>query len=325
MIMMRYIIGLDIGGTSIKIGFMNEQGKILEKWEIRTNKENRGVSIVDDITTSITSKLGTLQIDKQNIIGIGVGAPGFIDVSSGFVYEAVNIGWKNVDLAGQLRAKFGLPVFINNDANVAVLGENWKGAGHQSRNIIAVTLGTGVGGGIIANGKILDGVNGTAGEIGHFTVEPDGYLCNCGRRGCLETIASATGIHRQAMEQIRQQPESNLAVYYQEKGEITTKDIFTFAGKGDELCLQILGYTFDVLGLVIANIGLIINPSKVLIGGGVSKAGGLVRRMTNHAFEKYALPRVYEVCEMKIAQLGNDAGIIGAAFLVKQKLYGSEF
>lgn len=319
------MIGLDIGGTTVKIGFIDEQGGILERWEIPTNTKNQGISIVNDISDAITNKLATLELDKHSIIGIGVGAPGFIDVSTGFVYEAVNIGWKNFDLGGQLKEKLGLPVFISNDANVAVLGENWKGAGRQARNLIAVTLGTGVGGGVIANGEILDGVNGTAGEIGHITVEPNGYQCNCGRYGCLETIASATGIVRQAMDRISEYPTGDLAIYYKKRGNLTTRDIFELAGKGNEQCEQILYRTADVLGFVIANMGLIINPSKILIGGGVSKAGEPLLHMISNAFESYALPRVRKVCEMKIAQLGNDAGIIGAAFLVKQKLQGIEF
>lgn len=323
--MTEMIIGLDIGGTTVKLGIINGSGSIMEKWEIPTNTADEGIAIVDDIFDSITDKLETLSIDKNEIIGIGVGAPGFIDIPTGFVYEAVNIGWKNFDLGGLLKERFHLPVFINNDANVAVLGENWKGAGNQSRNLIAVTLGTGVGGGIIANGKILDGVNGTAGEIGHITVKSDGYRCNCGLHGCLETIASATGIVRQAKDKIAEYPESDLAKYYKECERLTTKDIFELAGKGDQLCEQILNRTADVLGSVIANIGLIINPSMVLIGGGVSKAGKPLLDLINEAFVRYALPRVSDVCEMKIAELGNDAGIIGAAFLVKQKLQGVEF
>src|SRR5690625_198964 len=220
--MTEMMIGLDIGGTTVKIGILNGSGSIIEKWEIPTNTGDKGVSIVDDISDSVTSKLASLKIDKKRLIGIGVGAPGFIDISTGFVYEAINIGWKNFVLGGLLKERFHLPVFINNDANVAVLGENWKGAGNQSRNLIAVTLGTGVGGGIIANGKILDGVNGTAGEIGPITVEPGGYRCNCGLRGCLETIASATGIVRQAMDKIAEYPKSDLAEFYKEEESLTT-------------------------------------------------------------------------------------------------------
>jgi glucokinase len=319
------IIGLDIGGTTVKIGFIDGGGEIIEKWEIPTDRANQGKSIVQDITDSIMNKLMQLQLDKQQFIGIGAGAPGFINATTGFVYEAVNVGWKNFDLAGLLQKNFGLPIFVSNDANVAVLGENWKGAGGQAKNILAVTIGTGVGGGVIAGGKLIEGVNGTAGEIGHITVERNGSACNCGRNGCLETVASATGIVRQAMESIRQHPQSALAKYYEEQADLTTKDIFRLAGNGDKQCKEILEYTFDMLGLAVANMGLVINPSKILIGGGVSAAGEPMLQMIDSAFQKYALPRVYDVCDMGLARLGNDAGIIGAAFLVKQKLLGEEF
>ncbi|WP_373892816.1 ROK family glucokinase [Virgibacillus natechei] len=321
----KIMIGVDIGGTTIKIGFINNDGEILNKWEIPTNKSNAGISIIDDIWQSIHRRLTELNLTKDLILGIGVGAPGFIDGDNGFVYEAVNIGWKNFQLANQLKDKSGLPVFVENDANIAVLGENWKGAGNQARNVIAITLGTGVGGGIIANGAILNGENGMAGEIGHTTIDPKGRLCNCGRLGCLETIASATGIARQAMDKLQNNPASTLAAHYGETGTISAKDVFDLAKTGDADCKHIIHETADTLGLFIANMGTTINPSKVLIGGGVSKAGDQLLREIKNAFQKYALPRVSEICEMKIAQLGNDAGIIGGAFFVKQKLLDITF
>ncbi|WP_106497146.1 ROK family glucokinase [Lentibacillus sp. Marseille-P4043] len=312
------IIGIDIGGTTSKIGLLDLQGAIVCKWEIPTSTANNGDSIVQDIWQSISDTLSTSQI--KAVIGIGIGAPGFIDGATGLVYEAVNIGWKDFQLAAYFSSIVNLPVFVENDANIAVLGENWKGAGNQSENLIALTLGTGVGGGIIANGTILNGVNGTAGEIGHITVNPEGYPCNCGKKGCLETIASATGIVRQAMERIKQEPTSHLASFYQQSGVVTAKDIFDLAHNGDPDCKAIVERTGDVLGFAIANLATVINPSTLLIGGGVSKAGDQLLSSINSAFTKYALPRVSEVCKLKIAQLGNDAGIIGAAFLVKEKL-----
>ncbi|SEQ19249.1 glucokinase [Virgibacillus subterraneus] len=319
------IIGIDVGGTTIKFGIINEAGNILDKWEIPTNATNSGTSILTDIWNSLRQKIEIGQLNKDSITGIGLGAPGFIHEESGRVYEAVNIGWKNMEIANELKIISNLPVFVQNDANIAVLGENWRGAGEQSRNLIAITLGTGVGGGIIANGTILNGENGTAGEIGHITIEKDGYQCNCGRRGCLETIASATGIVRQARNIIGTNPTSRLASLYRENGSLTTKDIFELANNGDALSKEVIDHTADVLGLVIANLATIINPSKILIGGGVSKAGeGFINSIDN-AFRKYALGRVSEVCDLKVAQLGNDAGIIGAAFLVKQKLTNTTF
>lgn len=319
------IIGVDVGGTTIKIGIINEAGNILDKWEIPTNVTNNGASILTDIWNSLRRKIESGHLNEETISGIGLGAPGFIHEESGSVYEAVNIGWKNMEIASELKALSKLPVYVQNDANIAVLGENWQGAGEQARNLIAITLGTGVGGGIIANGTILNGENGTAGEIGHITIEEDGYLCNCGRRGCLETIASATGMVRQANNKIEINPKSRLATFCKENGSLTTKDIFELANHGDTLSTEIIDYTADVLGLVIANLATIINPSKILLGGGVSKAGeGFINSIDN-AFRKYALDRVSEICELKVAQLGNDAGIIGAAYLVKQKLKNTTF
>ncbi|MGJ9456966.1 ROK family glucokinase [Oceanobacillus sp. CF4.6] len=319
--MTEFLIGIDIGGTSVKIGIIENNGAILKKWEIPTNISNGGMAIVNDIWLSVREKVDSLNLNNTSIIGIGVGAPGFINAETGFVYEAVNIGWKNFDLANQLKEKSGLPVFVENDANIAVLGENWTGAGNQAQNLIAITLGTGVGGGIIANGSILSGENGMAGELGHIHVEENGYACNCGNRGCLETVTSATGIVRQAIEKIEAFPASLLGETYKKNKRITSKDVFELAKNGDSISNSIIKNTADILGRVIANMGVIINPSKVLIGGGVSTAGDQLIDEIRIAFEKHALPRVIEACEIKAAHLGNDAGIIGGAFLVLDKLH----
>ncbi|WP_087971676.1 ROK family glucokinase [Oceanobacillus rekensis] len=319
--MNELLIGIDIGGTTVKIGIIDNNGAIVEKWKIPTNISNGGKTIVDDVWNSIVKKIESLALNNTLISGIGVGAPGFINADTGFVYEAVNIGWKNVDLANQLKLKSGIPVFIENDANIAVLGENWTGAGNQSKNLIAITLGTGVGGGIIANGTILNGESGMAGELGHIKVEDNGYSCNCGNYGCLETVASATGIVRQAMEKISDFPDSVLGETYRKNQRITARDIFEIASDGDSMSNHIIKRTADLLGQVIANMGVIINPSKVLIGGGVSTAGDQLIDEIKLAFEKHALPRVKDACEIKAAQLGNDAGIIGGAFLVLDKLH----
>ncbi|WP_284140401.1 MULTISPECIES: ROK family glucokinase [unclassified Virgibacillus] len=317
--MKQITVGIDIGGTSVKIGFINETGEILHKWQIATNKANGGKFIVDEIWSSIQAKLSEKKWAMVEIRGIGVGAPGFIDAKTGMVYEAVNIGWKNFDLGDQLKKQSQLPVYVENDANIAVLGENWVGAGKHANNLIAITLGTGVGGGIIAEGKILSGENGTAGEIGHITIDPEGSPCNCGRKGCLETIASATGIVRQAIEVAENQPSGKLAAILQGKGYISTKDVFACAAEGDKESQVIIQHITDAIGFAIANLAILLNPSKVLIGGGVSQAGDTLLTYINEAFQKYALPRVFDVCELALAQLGNDAGIIGAAYLVHQQ------
>lgn len=321
----RRIIGIDVGGTTVKIGIIDDDGNILDKWEIPTNTAHNGDSILSDIWSSVYSKIEMNKLKTDDISGIGIGVPGFIDEETGSVTEAVNIGWKQVELTKDLKALSRLPVFVENDANVAVLGENWKGAGEQAKDIIAVTVGTGVGGGIIANGVLLNGISGTAGEIGHITVEPNGSPCNCGRNGCLETISSATGIVRQAMEKVNEVPDSAIAQIYNEKGTMTTKDIFQLANSGDVLSESIIKKSAETLGLALANLATMINPSRILIGGGVAKAGDYFIGIINNAFQKYALSRASSVCEIKPAQLENDAGIIGAAFLVRQKLENIQF
>lgn len=314
----KICIGVDIGGTSIKMGLVDTNGAIQHKWEIETNKAEHGKFIVQEVWSSIENELNNRGVEHASLLGIGIGAPGFIDSKNAYVFEAVNIGWKNVDLGTQFQEISNLPTYLENDANVAVLGENWQGAGNNADNVIAITLGTGVGGGIIANGEIIDGANGTAGEIGHMTIDPNGLPCNCGRKGCLETIASATGFAKQGLEMAIQDPAGMLAAHYQKTGHITAKDIFDFAADGDQGSMKIIDRTTDLLGLTIANLATVLNPSKVLIGGGVSKAGNQLVEPIREAFQSYALTRTAAACEMKVAQLGNDAGLIGAAYLVLQ-------
>ncbi|WP_080874607.1 ROK family glucokinase [Oceanobacillus timonensis] len=314
--MNELLAGADIGGTTVKIGFITKDGTIQDKWEIPTDLTNNGENIISDIWSSMASKLQTPPFNNASIKGIGVGAPGFVDAHTGVIAEAVNIGWKDVRLAEELGKLANVPVYVENDANIAVLGENWVGAGNQSRNLIAITLGTGVGGGIIANGTILNGANGMAGEIGHIEVLENGHLCNCGKRGCLETIASATGIVRQGMEKVQANPDSLLAKVFQAEGSITTRHIFDLAKQGDPASKEIIDYTTDVLGKALSNMSMIINPSNILIGGGVSNAGDYLIQAVTQAFRKHALPRISEVCTIKVCQLGNDAGIIGGAYLV---------
>ncbi|MCF3945005.1 ROK family glucokinase [Oceanobacillus alkalisoli] len=314
--MNELMIGIDIGGTTVKIGLINHDGEILVKWEIPTNKDNAGQAVINDIWTSITEMIAKHKIENE-IIGIGVGAPGFINPETGIVEEAVNIGWKNFNLTEELHRLCNLPVFIENDANLAALAENWKGSGNSAENLIFITLGTGVGGGIIANGEILNGTNGTAGEIGHILVAPNEYRCNCGRVGCLEAIASATGIVHMAMDHINKAPHGVLAACYNQRGMLEAKDVFDCAMAGDEASQRIINRMAEALGMAMANLAVTINPSHIIIGGGVSKAGEPLLAKITAAFKKYALPRVSDCCEVKLAQLDNDAGMIGAAYLVK--------
>lgn len=318
----KQIIGIDIGGTKVKIGLLDIRGNIQSKWDIHTNTNNNGAFIVDEIWESILSK--SVIEDDQEILGIGIGAPGFVDAKTGTVHEAVNIGWENFELGKRFEKKTNLPVFVENDANLAALGENWKGAGGLVDDLIVITLGTGVGSGIVSNGEVLQGVSGTAGEIGHIIVDPNGNLCNCGRIGCLDTIASANGIVRNAKNVITKDPTSELAKFYHKNNEITSKDIFVLASQANEDCIQIIDWVADALGTALANAATILNPSKILIGGGLSKAGDLFLNKIKKSFLEYSLDRIGEATQIGFAELENDAGITGAAFLVYKELQKNE-
>ncbi|WP_017728312.1 ROK family glucokinase [Halalkalibacterium ligniniphilum] len=315
----KWIVGVDLGGTTIKMAFITTYGDIVDKWEIPTNKKDAGKHITTDIARAIDSKLEEKGRLKNTLIGIGMGAPGFIEMDTGFIYQAVNIGWRNFPLKDRLEMETGLPVTVDNDANIAALGEMWRGAGDGAKNLLLVTLGTGVGGGIVANGQILHGVNGMAGEIGHITSIPKGgEPCNCGKSGCLETIASATGIARIATENLQAHTDSRLWTVYQSAGMLTAKDVFEAADENDAFALKVIDEVAFHLGLAIANLANSLNPEKIVIGGGVSKAGDtLLQPLKNH-FKTYALERVGAGAEFRIATLGNDAGVIGGAWLAKQ-------
>ncbi|MGR9049371.1 ROK family glucokinase [Halobacillus faecis] len=316
--MSHYYIGADIGGTTVKLAIIEETGTIKKKWEIPTNTANQGEAIPSDIAISISETLKEEAIDTSMVVGIGAGAPGFVDTTTGYIHEAVNIGWKDFDFGNLLKELTGMTVWVDNDANLAALGENWLGAGEGCTELIAVTLGTGVGGGIIANGQILNGANGTAAELGHVTVVPNGGApCNCGKTGCLETVSSATGIVRKAKEAAEKHPESKLNEFINDS-TLTSKNVFDASKDGDEAASGVIAEITDVLGMAIANMAIAINPEKIVIGGGVSKAGDLLLEPLEKAYRKYALPRTAEASSFGIAELGNDAGVIGGAFLVKK-------
>ncbi|WP_257345845.1 ROK family glucokinase [Pseudalkalibacillus decolorationis] len=317
----KLLIGVDIGGTTIKMAFINMNGQIREQWYIPTDTSEKGKQISNDIANSIRDHSLQLNIPYDTFAGIGMGAPGFINMKTGFIYNAVNLGWENYPLKDDLELKSGLPVYIDNDANIAALGEMWKGSGNRSDDLICVTLGTGVGGGIISNGMILHGANGMAGEIGHMTAVPQGGApCNCGKTGCVETIASATGIVRIATEGLSKYPESLLNQTYDINRSLTSKDVFECASKEDQWAVDVVQFVSLHLGLTIANLANALNPSKIVIGGGVSKAGERLLEPLQEVFNQFALPRVRDKAELVIASLGNDAGIIGAAWLVKENI-----
>lgn len=312
----KWLVGVDLGGTTIKMAFVNVYGELIDKWEIPTNLNEQGKYIVTDIAKSIDQKLEEHGQTKEKLIGVGMGAPGPVDGDTGVIYEAVNLGWKNYPLKNVLEVETSLPAIVDNDANIAAIGEMWKGAGSGAKNLICVTLGTGVGGGVIANGQIVRGANGAAGEIGHITSVPTGGArCNCGKTGCLETIASATGIVRLAKEKL---VTSSMDSSLRNLGTITAKDVLDAAKANDRLALEVMEDVFFHLGLALANAANVVNPEKIVIGGGVSKAGDWLAERVMKYFQQFAFPRVAESASIVIATLGNDAGVIGGAWLAKE-------
>jgi glucokinase len=318
----KWIVGVDIGGTSIKMAFISLNGEILYGWEIDTDKRERGIHIPIDIARSIDQVLNELSQNKNRLIGIGIGAPGPVNENDGSIEVAVNLGWENFPLQAILERETSLPVVVDNDANIAALGEMWKGAGKKAKNLICVTLGTGVGGGIIVNGEIVHGVNGAGGEIGHITSVPkSGSPCNCGKKGCLETVASATGIVRLAIEELAAaNHSSNLRDDYQKHQMITAKQVFDAANEGDEIATRVIHQVAYHLGLALANLANGLNPEKIVIGGGVSKAGETLLEPLREEFAQFTFPRVAQGVEIVTATLGNNAGVIGGAWLVKERL-----
>lgn len=313
---MSKLIGIDLGGTSIKFGILTLGGEVQDKWAIPTNILENGKHIVPDIIASIKHRLELYKLDKSEILGIGMGTPGTVDIEAGSVRGAYNLNWAETQEVGKaISDELGLPFILDNDANVAALGEAWTGAGENNPDVVFVTLGTGVGGGIIAGGQLIHGV-GAAGEIGHICVEPDGFECTCGNFGCLETVTSATGIVRIAQHFAEEfESDSPVEAMINNGEQITSKDIFVAAEAGDAFALKVVDKFAYYLGFATANIGSTLNPDSIVIGGGVSAAGEFLREKVEAYFKKYAFPTVRNSTKIKLAQLGNDAGIIGAASL----------
>ncbi|HHU5076386.1 TPA: ROK family glucokinase [Streptococcus agalactiae] len=320
--MSKKLLGIDLGGTTIKFGILTLEGEVQEKWAIETNTLENGRHIVSDIVESLKHRLSLYGLTKDDFLGIGMGSPGAVDRSSKTVTGAFNLNWADTQEVGSVIEKeVGIPFFIDNDANVAALGERWVGAGANNPDVVFVTLGTGVGGGVIADGNLIHGVAGAGGEIGHMIVDPEnGFTCTCGNKGCLETVASATGVVRVARQLAEQYEGSSAIKAAIDNGDtVTSKDIFIAAEDGDKFANSVVERVSRYLGLAAANISNILNPDSVVIGGGVSAAGEFLRSRVEKYFVTFAFPQVKKSTKIKIAELGNDAGIIGAASLANQQ------
>lgn len=312
---MQYCFGVDVGGTTVKMGFFSEEGTLIDNWEIVTRKEESGKYILPDVAASIEEKLKEHEVAKEDVIGIGIGVPGPV-MGDGTVIQCVNLGWGIINVADELQGMTGIPVRVGNDANVAALGEAWQGGGKGFKDVVMVTLGTGVGGGIILDSKILTGTKGAAGEIGHILVNyEEPIACNCGKKGCLEQYASATGIVNEAKRILEASPKASTL---RDISPLTAKDIFDCAKEGDELAVDAVNQLCRYLGIALSHVAAVVDPQAFVIGGGVSKAGTIL----TENISKY-----YDDCVMlalknkvfRLAELGNDAGIYGSAKLALAK------
>lgn len=304
---MRYGFGVDIGGTTIKIGLFSVDGDLMEKWEIPTNKTDNGKYILTEIADFINRTIETKGIEKSDVIGVGLGVPGPVN-KNGFVSVCVNLGWNSLNVEKEFHEISGLKVKVGNDANVAALGEMWQGAGKGYQDVLMVTLGTGVGGGCVLNGKIFSGIHGAGGEIGHMPVKDDEPIaCNCGNHGCLEQYVSATGIVNQAKKVLDLEDRvSSLRNY----SSLEAKNIYDEAKNGDVIANEIVDSTCKILAKALAQVCSVIDPEIIVIGGGVSKAGDILTSRITQSFKKY----VFNACAstpIVLAKLENDAGMYG--------------
>lgn len=309
--MEKYCFGVDLGGTTVKIGLFDPTGQALDKWEIPTRKEENGSHILSDIADAIKAKMLEKKIEKSEIAGVGIGVPGPVD-ENGVIYKAANLGWGVMNINEALGNLLGVPVKAGNDANVAALGEMWCGGGKGYENMVLVTLGTGVGGGVIIHGSILTGSTGSAGEIGHLHMnDEETDTCGCGNRGCLEQYASATGIVRLAKKRLALTTEETVL----RTDELSAKVVFDAVKEKDKVAQEIAEEFGKYLGTGLANIAAVVNPQAFVIGGGVSKAGTVICDYVEKYYRQYAF-HACKNAEFKLATLGNDAGIYGAAKLV---------
>lgn len=312
--MKAYALGVDIGGTTVKLGLFTSRGELLEKWEIPTRTEEQGAHILPDIARTIRGKLLERGIAQEEVEGVGIGIPGPVNGDS-TVQGCVNLGWGTVSVPeemGRLLPAIGR-VAAGNDANVAALGELRHGGGKGRSNAVMVTLGTGVGGGVVADGRIVAGANGGAGELGHMTVEPGERVpCACGKRGCLEQYASANGIVRLARRMLA---ESEAPSALREMEHFTAKDVCDLAREGEEMAAAIVDRCGEYLGRALSLVACVTDPEVFIIGGGMSRAGGVLIDSITRYYRRYAF-HVSAVTPFVLAELGNDAGIYGCAAMI---------
>lgn len=312
----KIYVGADVGGTAIKVGICNADGELLQTYEGPTETSQGVDRILANIAKYVRHLVSESPYSWEQVVGVGVGMAGFIDFDKGFIKFSANLPpLVNVPLKDYLEAELGKPTRVNNDANVAALGEAWGGAGRGISSVVCYTLGTGVGGGIVVNGRLIEGASGMAGEVGHMSIVPDleAIQCGCGKMGCLETVSSATGIVRMARDAVERGGRTSLS----EVPELTAKAVCDAAKNGDEVAQRIVNRAAFYLGKSMAAVAVIVNPQRFVIGGGVSKAGEFLLAQIREVFHKYAPDKAQEGVDIVAAQLGNNAGVVGAAGLMR--------
>ena len=313
---MNYYVGIDLGGTNTKIGLLDEDGNILFSTIVKTESEQGLEKTVERLANILKIQVSNLNISFEDVAGVGLGVPG--PVANGRIVKFwANFPWPvDVDLAAEFEKHLGVSVKVDNDVNVITLGEMWKGGGRGYKNVLGLAIGTGIGGGVVVNGKLVSGKNGGGGEVGHIKVERDGKLCGCGQEGCWEAYASATGLVREAKSRLTVN-KNNLLYERTKDREVEAKDIFDAARDGDEFSLNLVDYEAEFIALGIGNLLNVLDTDVVVVGGGIALAGDILFDKINEKLRKYAMLSTLEGLKIVQAELGNDAGIYGAAYLVK--------
>ena len=313
---MNYYVGIDLGGTNTKIGLLDEDGNILFSTIVKTESEQGLEKTVERLANILKIQVSNLNISFEDVAGVGLGVPG--PVANGRIVKFwANFPWPvDVDLAAEFEKHLGVPVKVDNDVNVITLGEMWKGGGRGYKNVLGLAIGTGIGGGVVVNGKLVSGKNGAGGEVGHIKVERDGKLCGCGQEGCWEAYASAAGLVREAKSRLTVN-KNNLLYERTKDREVEAKDIFDAAREGDEFSLNLVDYEAEFIALGIGNLLNVLDTDVVVVGGGIALAGNILFDKINKKLRKYAMLSTLEGLKIVPAELGNDAGIYGAAYLVK--------
>jgi glucokinase len=317
----RYVVGVDIGGTDIKYALLDADGKMIGKTKAPTEAQRGPAQVCGAIAQVTRELLAQNGVELALVSAIGVGSPGLIDSVRGIVREPPNLpGWKNAPLKDLLEDLFDQPVFVNNDANAAAYGEFWVGAARDVNSLVMFTLGTGIGGGIILDGRLYSGVDGSAGEVGHVIIDPNGPLCGCGHYGCLEALAAAPAVVRRAHDALESHPERRSLLRDIPRAELTSKKVHQAATRGDQLATEILADVGKILGIAAANMINLLNPEMIVYSGAMIGAGDYIFAPLRKTAQDNSFRVPWERVRIEIAQLGADAGCIGAAGLALASL-----